>query len=387
MTDAIRDGNHVPVSLGVSNTNDAVTLPLKINSSTGKLQVETSSFSGNSLTIIGQTSPTYAQGKLVYDTDNEALTFYNNDSMVALQLGQEEWIRVKNVSGSTLPNGAAVYMSGASGGLPTVALAQANSGSTTVGVGLVTESIANNAIGYVTCIGIVHGLDTSAFSAGAIVFISATVAGGLTATAPTAPNFRYRVGIVAVSSATVGTIHVTPSTASLGNGSANQVFGINNGGTAQEVKTLAVGTTGTNFAVSNTTNTITFNLPDASASARGVVTTGAQTLAGAKTLNALLTTTGINTALSTITAVTYTATSTDHTLLCDATSNAITITLPASSGATGRIYNIKKIDASVNAVTVDGNASETIDGATTQVLSTQWQNLQIQCNGTNWFIT
>ena len=49
--------------------------------------------------------------------------------------------------------------------------------------------------------------------------------------------------------------------------------------------TLAVGTSGTDFAVANSGSTVTFNLPDASATARGLVTTGAQTIAGVKTFS------------------------------------------------------------------------------------------------------
>lgn len=88
-----------------------------------------------------------------------------------------------------------------------------------------------------------------------------------------------------------------------------------------------------------------------------------------------------------------TSTSTDITLnathctvLVDASGAARTITLPAASGCTRRIYTIKKTDNSANVVTIDGNASETIDGATTQPLNTQWEYLKIQCNGTAWFI-
>jgi hypothetical protein len=54
-----------------------------------------------------------------------------------------------------------------------------------------------------------------------------------------------------------------------------------NGLTAQ-VQNFTTGTSGTDFGISSTGSTHTFNLPDASATARGVVTTGIQTIAGIK---------------------------------------------------------------------------------------------------------
>lgn len=54
-------------------------------------------------------------------------------------------------------------------------------------------------------------------------------------------------------------------------------------------QSFAVGTSGTDFAISSATSTHTFNLPDAGASARGVVTTGSQTFAGAKTVTSVFT--------------------------------------------------------------------------------------------------
>ncbi len=89
--------------------------------------------------------------------------------------------------------------------------------------------------------------------------------------------------------------------------------------------------------------------------------------------------------IRTITA-TASALATDHTILCDATSGAITVNLPAAAGCSGRKYNVKKIDVSANTVTLDGNGSETIDGATTPATGTQWFNWTIQSNGTSWFI-
>lgn len=47
-------------------------------------------------------------------------------------------------------------------------------------------------------------------------------------------------------------------------------------------QTFATGTTGTNFNISSSTDVHTFNIPDAGASARGLVTTGTQTFQGQK---------------------------------------------------------------------------------------------------------
>ena len=93
---------------------------------------------------------------------------------------------------------------------------------------------------------------------------------------------------------------------------------------------------------------------------------------------------GLVTSVQTITGVSDTLGSTDHTTLCDCTSNAITINLPAA--VAGTRYEIKKTDATSNAVTIDGNGSETIDGATTITINSQYESVTIVCDGTNWFI-
>jgi hypothetical protein len=62
-----------------------------------------------------------------------------------------------------------------------------------------------------------------------------------------------------------------------------------------------------------------------------------------------------------------------------------TVTLPAVADvATGKTYYIKNIGT--GAVTVDGNGSETIDDATTQVINFQHDCMNIMNNGTEWRI-
>jgi len=78
---------------------------------------------------------------------------------------------------------------------------------------------------------------------------------------------------------------------------------------------------------------------------------------------------------------------THYTVLVDATSGNITITLPAAASSSNVIFIIKKIDASANTVTIDANASETIDGNTTEVLASQTEFRVIQCDATAWWIT
>jgi hypothetical protein len=89
----------------------------------------------------------------------------------------------------------------------------------------------------------------------------------------------------------------------------------------------------------------------------------------------------------TLATTTDTLDSTDYVVLVDddTAAGAVTITLPAAASHTGRVYHIKKLGTTAN-VTVDGNASETIDGATTAILSKQYDSIKIVCDGTNWSI-
>lgn len=93
----------------------------------------------------------------------------------------------------------------------------------------------------------------------------------------------------------------------------------------------------------------------------------------------------IKLALSTKTAD-YTITDSDRVILANP-SAPITITLPTAAGRTGRMFTIKKINASViNTVTVDGNGTETIDGSLTAILIVQNVSITIISDGSNWFV-
>jgi hypothetical protein len=85
----------------------------------------------------------------------------------------------------------------------------------------------------------------------------------------------------------------------------------------------------------------------------------------------------------------YTITTGDatKTIAVDATSGALTVTLPTAASATNSFeVTIKKTDSSANAVTIDGSGAETIDGATTFVLSNENDFATLRCDGSNWFV-
>jgi hypothetical protein len=82
----------------------------------------------------------------------------------------------------------------------------------------------------------------------------------------------------------------------------------------------------------------------------------------------------------------YSVADSDYTVTVDCTGAARTMNLPSAVGHQGRIYVFKKIDASANAMILDGNGSETIDGQLTISKTTQWDTVRIQSDGANWFI-
>jgi len=81
---------------------------------------------------------------------------------------------------------------------------------------------------------------------------------------------------------------------------------------------------------------------------------------------------------------TYTATKNDYLILCE--TNSFTINLPAlSTVPVGTVFKIKNITTGTT-ITIDGNASENIDGAATLPLTAQYKFAEIVAGATEWHI-
>jgi len=139
-------------------------------------------------------TPAGAVGRFIWDDGEGTATLGLKGGNVSLQLGQEQLALCYNGSGSTIANGAVVAVTGAQGSKPSIVLADADSEALSAStLGVATESIANGAEGFVNTFGLVRNVDTSAFTAGAPLYLSQT-AGGLTMTRPSAPAHTVFIG-------------------------------------------------------------------------------------------------------------------------------------------------------------------------------------------------
>jgi hypothetical protein len=135
--------------------------------------------------------------RATYDVDNDGVV----DSAETTQ------IIVRNSTGTTLTKGTVVYLSGATGNRPNAVRAQADTEATSSKtIGIVIANIANNSDGYVATNGTLHDLDTSAFTAGDAVWLSAATAGAFTSTIPAEPNHTVFIGYIARAHPTQGRI-------------------------------------------------------------------------------------------------------------------------------------------------------------------------------------
>lgn len=117
--------------------------------------------------------------------------------------------QVRNTTGATLTKGTVVYISGATGQIPTVSKALATSDATSAQtLGVLSADILNNANGYVTITGVITNIDTSAYTDGQQLYLSGTTAGTYTSTKTLAPIHLVYIAVVEYAHPTQGKIFV-----------------------------------------------------------------------------------------------------------------------------------------------------------------------------------
>jgi len=141
------------------------------------------------------------------DNGFSILAFKDSSGMVRKFVKDNVFI-VYNDSGAQIEAARAVYASGSTGTVPTIELAKADSVATMPAIGVTLEAIADTSYGRVMQVGLLEDVNTSAFAAGEVLYVSAATAGLPTDTMPTAPNLAQELGTVLVSDIAVGSIQI-----------------------------------------------------------------------------------------------------------------------------------------------------------------------------------
>lgn len=302
-------------------------------------------------------------GRLHWDMTDLTLSVDMYGSNVTLQIGEEILIYARNNSGVPITNGSAVYISGATGQRPTIALASAAVRIQARGaVGLATEDIDTNAFGYVCTQGLVRDFDTNSFAEGRALFLGVTP-GSLTMTPPTQPNATVFIGVV-VKKAGVGSGCVYVDVKSVD--ALNELQDV-------YIPTRQVG------------DHIVYN-GSLWVNEAGTASTAYQYAAAAYALAQTGTL-----AVTTITAGTTSAAASraQQVYLANSSSGSVVVALPNTLGLSGALVTVKKTSAESpqKAVVVrSSTGTQTIDGATDQTIYAQYTAMQVTTDGANWFI-
>lgn len=186
---------------GVDNTdplNPVLTFP-----TTGQIieDVNKNFVTDADLVVIGNTSGVNT-GDQTFTSDDGSVVLTeagsNTDlSVVFSESTSNVLVAVRNSTGATLLKGTVVYITGATGQISTVSKAIAVGDATSAQtLGLITADLNNNSNGTATIIGLISNINTSAFSDGDQLYLSATVEGAFTNVKQYAPNHLVYIGIV-----------------------------------------------------------------------------------------------------------------------------------------------------------------------------------------------
>ena len=152
--------------------------------------------------------------RMAWNNADDTLNLHHSDG-VTQQMGQELYGRILNNTGSTIPNGSCLGINPATNSY-VLFIANGTLSPVTI-VGVTTQAIPDATQGRITVWGRVRDIDTTGtpfgevWTAGQILYVSTTIAGGFTNVKPTAPNLSLPIAQVITVNATTGQIAVRPT--------------------------------------------------------------------------------------------------------------------------------------------------------------------------------
>lgn len=207
VADSSTDTLNLVAGTNVSITTDATSDSITINSTGNYTSVDSITYPDY---ITFDTTPEIiptAPGSIYWDSGDGVLEAVINAN-ISIGLGQEEITLVKNATGSSIAKGKVIYINGAQGQRPTIALADADLEATSSKTfGVTAETIADGAEGYVATFGVLRGVNTAGLTEGGAIWLSQT-AGNFTQTIPAEPAHAVFIGYAVKAHASSGEIFV-----------------------------------------------------------------------------------------------------------------------------------------------------------------------------------
>lgn len=184
-------------------------------------------------------NPVLADGEVGLESDSGLVKYGNGTSQwsdLPYTTAASVKTKVQNNTGSSIPKGSVVYISGASGDNPRITLADADTEATSSKtLGITEAAIADGAQGYVIESGLITGLNTAAATAGQSVWLSSTAGEFVFNAPPAKPAHSVYLGVVIRAHASQGAILVKVQ-----NGyELNELHDVNIDGTPADNEVLA----------------------------------------------------------------------------------------------------------------------------------------------------
>jgi len=157
--------------------------------------------------------PAWYESKMWYDQDGKTYAFHTADSDYIQFVGEREFVRGRNSSGSMIPKGTPVYTSGVHisgdpihGHHPLIYPANAATDGQFEVIGITSHNIQNGQHGYVITRGWIADVNTIGLVSGQRFHLAP--AGGFQLAAPAYPNYPVDLGIALSIDSTAGSIYV-----------------------------------------------------------------------------------------------------------------------------------------------------------------------------------
>ena len=263
------NGDMIDSMLISADSSSFITNPLNDNlqvngniTASGHISASTYYGDGSNLSGVATTIDTgsfFTTGSV----SDATLTFTQGDgSTVVLEVdnvsssleAQDLFVNVKNTSGSPISKGLAVHATGVTGENVNIELADSSNSANMPAIGILNETLADQAVGKAIISGRIKNIDTSGLVAGASVYVNGS--GTLTSTKPTGSDLIQNIGICGKVNATEGEIIVEGSgrTNDLPNITEGYIWVGDSNGVPEEFSTGSIAFTNKNNTFTGTQN-------------------------------------------------------------------------------------------------------------------------------------